>query len=372
MLTGLGLPELVTAVEPVYRTAADLERVLRLPVTIVQAGSEIREVLRELSASQHVACWLDRRVDPSLPIALQMQQQPLQEVFDAVASEAGCVCCRLGDSLIVGRAEELDAWLTQAQELSHRLKQDRSIPANRRVLLARGATVEWQDLDEPAEVLQLLSKRWGLTISNPELLPHDLWAGGTLAGVDAVEAFSFVLGQFDLSFQWDTGGKSLTLIPLPTDVRLERTHRPKGVSLIAGIARIASRFPEVEVVEHGTSLLVRASVLQHAAIAIDLGEVVPSRKPAARTTRPGSRQFSKVQILRKSADDVLQALMAQGLEIEYDPVRLRSEGIDLSQRVTLDFESVSAEELMSAICLPLGLEYEVVGTRFLLRPKSKQ
>ena len=76
------------------------------------------------------------------------------------------------------------------------------IPEQRRNELQRHRTFEWRDLDTPREILARISDSFRLTISNVDLIPHDLWAAAVLPDASLSEALSVVLIQFDLTFRW--------------------------------------------------------------------------------------------------------------------------------------------------------------------------
>jgi hypothetical protein len=358
--------------DPAPLTGTAVDRALREGVSVVREHAAARETLDNLATTQRVACWLDRRIDPSSPVTLQLQQTPLLLVFEAIAGQLDAACGRLGDTLLIGRSEEIDPLLTQAERLSNQLKMDRSVPAARRLELTRGRAVSWSDLDRPADILQSAAKLWGLTITNVDAVPHDLWAAGSIAGVDASEALSLVLGQFDLSFEWGPEVKSITIMPMPQGITVERGHRPKSLSSTEAEAAIQTVSPEAVVSQRGTSLLVTATVLQHDAIARRLGEVdLPA---AVKTTSVplARRKFTEVKILRKPAGEVLQALIAQRLPLKYDAAALTADGVDLTKLITLEFEQVTAEDLIAAVCTQAGLTYTIEGETVRLQAQPKK
>lgn len=352
-----------------WLTGTALHKALDQPVTLVQERTPVRELLRKLSEVRQTACWLDRRIDPSTPVTLPPQPAPLREVFDEVARQVGARCVLVGGTLCLGREADLDRIATQAEALQMLTKTDRNLPAARRVQLAREQSFAWQDLDRPIDVLGKISQQWSFSISNPELVPHDLWAGGTASGVDATQALSLVLGQFDLSFRWLPGGTIVEVIPLPERVAVERLHRPQRMSLSEAAQAIHTQWPGVPAAPRGAGLAVEASVLEHAAISERLGEV-RTTKPIATPSAPlDRRRFPNVRIVRKPISAVLASLAAQGVVVEYDAAQLGAAGIDLETLVSLEFNDATVDEFFTALCAPVGLHYTIDGPRVILRPK---
>jgi hypothetical protein len=365
-------PTGVVAADPAgvaWLSGTQFERAMEQPVSVFRDKAEVRELLARLAEVRRTACLLDRRIDPSAPASLQATQVPLADAFDQVARQVGAETGLIGATVLVGRPAELDRLLTLAALRKDELKAARSIPSARRVQLARDRDLAWQDLDRPADVLAGIGRDWDLAISGAERLPHDLWAAGAAAGVDAAEALSLVLGQYDLTFGWSADGRGIEVIPAPADARVERTHRALALPQAQAIARIRAEWPDVEVVQQGTTLSVTATVKQHEAISRLTGETPPRKAVAPAEPVPLARRRFPVRIVRKPLQDVLQALQAQGIDVVYDAAALRAAGIDLQTLVSVEFASATADELLTALCEPAGLRYEIDGARATILPK---
>lgn len=366
LANGVVLQMMSTALtaEPEWLTGAALEKALAQPVSISREAAPVRELLDQLAQSQRIAVRLDRRIDPSQPVSLQVQQQPLHTAFDEVARQVDARCAPLGETLLIGPTAELDRLLTQAEALQSRLKSDRSLPAARRLQLTRAHTLQWNELDRPADVLETIARQWQLEADNAADLPHDLWSGGTLVGVNAIEALSFLLGQFDRTVDWDAGMRSLRFVPLPVDVRIVRTHRLQGRAL----AELRRLWPDVAVEQRGPAVAVTATALEHAAIAAWLGGAQP---PAAAVTPLDRRRFT-LRVVRSPLAAVLATLQAQGVPLDYDADALQAAGVDLQTLISIEFKAATLEELLVAICRPVGLQYAIDADGVRLTPPQTE
>src|ERR1700732_4914824 len=82
-------------------------------------------------------------------------------------------------------------------------------------LRTQKATISWEDLERPAEIVSRIGQQFGLTIVGLEQVPHDLWAGAAIPDATVCEALSLVLNQFDLTFERLPGGAGVRLVRTP-------------------------------------------------------------------------------------------------------------------------------------------------------------
>lgn len=357
--------------EVAWLTGAALDRALQQPVSLAREQVELRELVETFGASQRAACLLDRRIDPTQRVTLTATSLPVRQVLEGLARQVDAASGRLGATVLIGRRDQLDRLLTTAAALQAELRTSRDVSANRRLQLLSARTLGWQPLDRPSDVLQSIGRSWSIDVLNPERVPHDLWAGGTAAGIDAVEALTLVLGQFDLSFAWRKEGRAIEIVLAPESPTVVRSHRPRSLSPPAALARIEEQQPGAAVVRRGTSLEVTATVLQHEAIAQLLGEVAPATAPGPEPVPLSRRRFPLVRIVRKPLGPVLEGLKQQGIDVIYDPQELRSAGIDLEGLISLELENATAEELFDRLCRPVGLRYEIDGSKVRLHPVGR-
>ncbi len=359
------------AAERSWIKGRDFSQALEAPVSVFRKRAELREMLTRLAEVRQTAFVLDRRVDPSQSVSVKLSRVPLLTAFHEIATQAHCETGTLGSTLLVGHPEELDRLLTLAEVKRNELKQQRTISSIRRVQLLRERNLIWNDLDRPLDVLAQIEQVWNLQIQGRSSVPHDLWAGGQAIEMDAVEALSLILGQYDLTFTWEESGAAVRIIPAPSDPTILRTHRPVKMTATAGLALVQQNWPELTVQRTTSGLKIQASFKQHEAISRLLGELPRRKTVEIGEPVPLSRRRFPVKIVRKPFAAVVQALNAQGITVHCDLKKLQQRGIDVETLVTLEFENATAEEFFQALCQPVGLSYEIDGAEVTIFPKSR-
>lgn len=369
LLTATLVPDL-SAAEVDWLSGSAFDRALAQPISIYREQAELRPLLQLLSETRRTACVLDRRIDPSLTVSLQLANRPLRDAFADLARQVGAVSAALGSTIIVGREEPLDQLLTLAALRQDELKSRRSTPAVRRQQLARNWTFDWQDLDRPQDILQTIARHWNLEINSLELVPHDLWARGRAVDVDAAEALMLVLGQLDLTFEWDDSGSSVTIVSAPPMADIEKSHVPMGLTIADAISRIRAEFPDLRVATQGRTLKLRTSMLRHERISRLIGATVD---PPTTNTEPTplSRRRFPIRVVRKPVSEVLAALRMNGVDVQYDAESIRAADIDLDTLVSFEFANATADELLTALCAPLNLKYEIEGATVRIAPRGR-
>ena len=232
------------------------------------------------------------------------------------------------------------------------------------------ATIRWDDLDRPSDIVQSIGRRFGLTIAGIEMVPHDLWAGATAPEVTAAEALSLVLNQFDLTFEWTDLGAGVRLVTLPSVVAIERSYSLRGKSAGELLHTLRSKVGGVDVEVRGGVLIVKGTVEQHETVASLLGvSRSPARAASKRSGTPLEKQSFTLQAHGVSLRDLFGELQKQGLSIEYDADRLEKAGIALSQKVSIDLPRLPAPRFFATLLDPYGLTYHFTRTSVVIEPK---
>ncbi|HUG91293.1 MAG TPA: hypothetical protein VML55_10690 [Planctomycetaceae bacterium] len=350
---------------PAYRTGHAL--VTELEATIPAAawqGVEFRRILRRLAADRRVAVLLDRRIDPNRTLTLEVSRQRVADVFADLASGSGAAVSVAANSVYIGPPAAVARLRTVIELRTTELRQlTARRPRGRRLELFDRGTVYWNDLDEPRGIVHSLAERYKVRIINADAVPYDLWAAATLPDVNLAEALSLVLIQFDLTFRWADSGDAVELVPLPADVFLERTYRPRGLAPEQAAAAWTREFAGLRADARGASVVVRGTLEQHESIE----RLVSGRRPA----RPddGSRPPPRLDVKQRTftirqrvtAAALIETLEKSGIQVEYDAEALAAAGVELQTPIELDVTQAGADEFFRAWCGPLGLEFEIEG-----------
>ncbi|HEX6985331.1 MAG TPA: hypothetical protein VF170_08135, partial [Planctomycetaceae bacterium] len=271
----------------------------------------LRHVLRQVSDGYAVAVLCDRRIDPTAAPEVTAANVPLRDVLRGIAAEAGGELRVVGNVAYVGPAEAARVVRTLAELRRQELASGGPRLAGRRAELLNVKTVAWGDLTEPTEVLRLVAGRYGLAVENPDLLPHDLWAGATLPEISAPEMLTLLLVQYDLTFAWGDDLRSVRLVPLPGDLSRIAVERPYPFQGRPDetIAALRDRFGEFDAEVADRQIVVRGPLELHEA----LGEVLAGRpqarsRPATGDAAPLSRRRFTLAVSRVPARAVMEKL----------------------------------------------------------------
>jgi hypothetical protein len=347
-----------------WQTGRRLQQTLQQTLNARWSGEEYRQVLRSIEQSHQIAVMLDRRVDPSDPIDLEIRQEPLAAGLERLARLRGAELRIVGTSAAYLGPPSATARLRtvialREAELRERLM---PLPTQRRAALTARRTTEWPDFAVPAELLTQAAESWSLSVVADPPLPHDLWAAGTLPQATLCETLSLILIQFDLTFRWSDDLHSIEVVALPEQVAIERTFVLPAKDPAAALVEWKQRVPGVEWSESGGRAVARGTVEQ-------LEAVAALRRPAAaplRTERPKTplarRQFT-LTVRDAPLEDLLESLRANGLDLHYDPLELQQQGVNLQRLIDLELKNASAETVLRTLCSKAGLTYRIEGER---------
>jgi hypothetical protein len=353
-----------------YRTQSRFSAAIDRPIAGSWKGVSLRSILRRLSREREVSILLDRRVDPDQLIDIDTGERSLRSAIDEIAHTAHAGASRAGNCLMVAPAAAAGRLRTVIALREKELAARKGDSARAARLRSERSTIRWDDLERPAEIVRAIGRKFGLTVSGIELVPHDLWAGATEPEVTAAEALSLVLNQFDLTFEWTDRGTGVRLVALPSTIAIERSYSLYGKSAGDLVHTIQAKVEGVDADIRGEQLVVKGTVEQHEAVASLLGlSKSPSRTPTKRQGSPLEKQSFTLQAHGVSLRDLFRELQKQGLTIEYDADRIEKAGIDLSQKVSIDSPQLPAHRFFSTLLDPYGLTYHFTRTTVVIEPK---
>ena len=174
-----------------------------------QIGNTLRDIVQQLTASQHISILVDRRVDPTQSIELTIPPTPMRDVLTELAHAAQSETSLVSNVVYVGPVDAAKKLRTLIELRNHELVKRTTSPAsakspwrNRPVSLTKRMTFAWQDFDQPRDILKQVADKFQFEIDGLDKLPHDLWASGALPQMTATEALSLLLVQFDSTFEF--------------------------------------------------------------------------------------------------------------------------------------------------------------------------
>ncbi len=364
-----------------FQTGSRFQTELDRTLTASWANVELRGLLQKIGDERRVAILLDRRVDPTLQLPLNLTNSSLREGVRDLARLMGADTSVTESVLFVGPPTATRRLRTlielRTSEVSSR---ETSVTDKRRAELNSRHTVAWQDLDSPQEIVQRIADRYRLKIVHLDLLPHDLWVANTLPSVTASEALSLVLMQFDLTFAWTskTNGEAwegIELVAAPEHPVIEKRHRVKGRTPAEALKRVQQFGPDLSdksaksVKLEGTELVVTGLLEDHEAVAVLLSGTSTKRPDATTGVKPIKQRLFTLKIDRVPARVLMKKLEESEITFEYDAEQLTAAGIDLDQPIKLEVEKASAADFFKAVFDPLRLTVEIDNLTVKLTPK---
>jgi hypothetical protein len=353
-----------------YRTGRPFTTALEQPISGSWKGVPLRSILRRLSHERQISILLDRRVDPDQEVRVETGDRPLRTAVNEIAQVTRLGVTQVGNCLIVAPAAPILRLRTLVALRDTELGKRSASVEGAAELRAQKATVAWEDLERPADIVSRIGQQFGLSIVGLEQVPHDLWAGAAIPDATACEALSLVLNQLDLTFEWLPHEAGVRLVHVPDHVAIERTYALHGKRAPQTIRILHSLIEGLDVQTRGTKLVVRGTLEQHEIVASVIrgtnGSLQPKSKQAA---VPIEKQSFMLQAAGVSLQELFAELKKQGLPMEYDAALLKKAGVDLRRKVDIDLPRLPAAEFLTRLLDPYKLTFRFERGTVVVFPK---
>ncbi len=338
------------------------QKTINQEMSVRWSNVPLRDVLNRITAQHDIAVIRDRRLNPDKLIDLESNQQSVQQVLENIAREAGGRSCVVGNTVYFGPESSVDKLRTLIALRREELSQLKGVPRNHRSILSKNHTVHWQDLDRPAQILDIIAAQNGLMVQGQEQIPHDLCSGGTFIADDATAALSLILIQFDLTFRWQDRAAGIELIPIPKSVSITRSHTARPLSARQVWNQINKEFPTLQARLDAGQVIVEGTLEQHEAI----DDLLHPKLKKDRVVLPAPDQLDQKRITLRVMGVPARALMQDlekryQLKFQYDKAELTRAGVDLGQKVEINVMTVPLDEYLQAIFTPLGADVQREG-----------
>ena len=353
-----------------YKTGERFEAELESTLSAVWQNESLRHVVQRIVELQGVSLLVDRRIDPTQNVQVEVTDRRLRDVVGEVAAGVRAGVSVVSNTVYVGPPDCSAKLRTLVELRVAELSAGKvSAPAGRRIALLGERSFTWNDLAEPRTLVERIAAQNQLTVDGLDLVPHDLWAAATLPACDAVEALSLVLIQFDLTFAWGQGASGVQIVPAPLEAAIERSYEPGRITAAAAIEKWRDAVPGLEARAENRRVVVRGTAEQHQAVNDLLHPRArrPQQNTAISDAPLSKRRFTLQR--RGPASAVIAALRRSGIEIVYDEQRLAAAKLDLGQLVDIDVKNATAEQFFAALCGPLGLTFTIDERTVTLEPR---
>lgn len=174
-------------------------------------GVGLRDALGELAKQERVCVLLDRRIDPSRELRLDVGG-PLRSVLEQLATERGAAVAILPGVVYLGPSSTAAALPPALKRLREAAA---AVDRTQRKELTTARRWTWTDLAAPRDLLAQLQRESKWRIEGVDEIPHDLWGAGELPALSWLDRASLVLAQFDRTLELDAKGRVARIVPLP-------------------------------------------------------------------------------------------------------------------------------------------------------------
>lgn len=173
------------------------------PASILWKQQPLREGLANISRVYNVSIWLDRRLDASHEITLNLSKDRIDQLLGDVAESANAHFGFIESVAYIGPTAEVSqlqmaywrAWYSYRKMKNAETKK----ASENYVERLDCQPLTWQRFSTPQEVLGEIEEKWGITLDNKNLIPHDVWAQGDYPPLTLPGQLTLVLAGFGLT-----------------------------------------------------------------------------------------------------------------------------------------------------------------------------
>lgn len=342
-----------------YRTG------LQAPTSVVWNDLPLRQALASLSRATRVDIVLDRRVDPDQLVTFSAAQQPLAELLEQLAGQLN-VGLSLADSVAYVAPRETATNLRTCVAL--RKQELAALPGAAKRQWQAIAPFAWPDFSTPADALMALLEPSKISVTNADLLPHDLLATCELPPLPLFERLSLLLAQFGLTFSYADSGRAVTLVEMPSACRIERRY-PGGKSPRTVASDFQSRALDADVRVERNQVVVLARVEDH-----EILSGKPSRRPKPKAGDDIEKlRIDRLALVRLPLGGVLENLAKRlRLDLRMDRAAIEGAGVKLDQLITVNVENATVDEMLGATLKSTGLTFNRKDRRVEVFPEPRK
>lgn len=319
-----GLPEASAQGDASNRAGTSPQAARRVvpTATIHWQDVPLRDAISRLEKLFATATFLDRRIDPTERVNLEMSASSAEQVLTQIGGEHGWSARRVGGVVYMGPA---DAARQLAGVIAARRADVARLPPSQRAVFSRKSALSWPRLTRPRELVTELVKRNGWRVADAERIPHDLWASERLDGLTFQEQLTLLLVGFDLTYAIQSETRTIQIL------KLDKTAIAAGAE--------------------------------------DSPSVPTAQTPPAAQERTTKQVFS-LRVADKPVGAVMRELARRlNWQVEFDDAAIQAAGRSLEARVSFAVENVEQDELLQAVLGPAGLTFQREAERIKIVPQ---
>jgi hypothetical protein len=335
-------------------------------LTATWQGQQLGAILERLASTQEITIWLDRRVDPQQQINAQHSNATVREVLDRIVADHALGWTLLDEIIYVGPPESA----TDLATLAARSRQSlRGTPADYRNRWLVAEPTNWPRLSEPRGILTNWFENADIRLSNPQMLPHDLWNARSLPPMKLADRVVLLLLGYDMTCEIAPNGRSCRIIPIKRPVLITEKHNAgdKSREVIAAFQNEEN----VKIHRNGRQLTVTGRWEDQQRVAEIIAESDWRRPPPQNQATRASKQRFSLKLENQPVGKVVDQLAAQlGLKVVWKQ-QLLSGNTDLRQtQVSCEVINADLNKLLENVLTPAGLSFRLNGNQLEIVPAT--
>jgi hypothetical protein len=284
----------------------------------------LRDAIGRLEKLFGTSGFLDRRIDPTTRVDLDMSASSAEQVLARVAGDHGWSVGGLGDVVYLGPAGAVQR-LRAA--IAARKKEIDKMPPRERAVFARKRPLRWARLTTPRTLVVELVEQNGWQVGDIGRIPHDLWAADQLKGLAFAEQLAVLLAGFDLTYEIRAETRTIQIVPLGTAESLADTMERQK----------------------------------------------PGPEPPSPQANAATKQVYSLRVAEQPVGGVMRALAKRlNWQVKFDEAAIGTAGKSLDKRVSFAVENVGEDELLQAVLQPAGLTFRREGEVVYVVPEGEE
>lgn len=319
----------------------------------------LRDALRLLADLHQVDIFLDRRINPDAKVSGSFPASSLGNLLEAIGGDLGFSVTSIDSVAYLGPA----ATARRLRTLDTlRRSEVRKLPPRWAGRLLAKDTFTWGDLASPRGLVEQVCRRAGVSLTNKEQIPHDLWAANRLSHVTRATQLTILLAGFDLTFDCRNDG-TILLRPIREDERWEHVYRlPAGGPRL--VEQLGRRLPSATLTVDGNQLHVAAWVEEHEVVQEWLKHGRRPPESARRVAETVQERRYHMRVVRRPLSEVLREIERNtAYRFDADQEAITEADLSLERLVSFEVQEVDLDGLLKALEEQSGLVFRRDGTK---------
>ncbi|MDR1492501.1 MAG: hypothetical protein LBT05_07255 [Planctomycetaceae bacterium] len=370
--------------------AQDQKSIWNKQIQFSSNGAPFRETLTQFAESHHIGFLLDRKVDPEIPLIIDIPQATVSDVFAQIAEKYHFGFCEFETTAYIGPEESADFLRILA---ALRKQQFSKLPQEKSGVFLNPISFHTELMDSPEVTLKRLCDKIGLNGTAFEKLPYDQLPEMNFYQESPHTILALLLIGFDNMYLISKGGGKLAPAPIPKDQIMTREYtgdfykRLQENDLQTFIQNIENVQIE-EIQEEKSSaknkktvsgIRVKASLRELAKIERQVQKVVgESQKTLLKASEDLTQTLDNNDFANDAAlrlkNKLFTAKVNAGLEkalqeyakqmqlnLTIDEKSFAAKNVRLDTRISVDLQQVTYTELFEKCLAPVGGKFRITG-----------